>query len=266
MLLANRPLPPSSRLRGLKYWWPFDDVRGGKHIARELVQGAHGVPTAGTLYASHPTAGLWPITGDGIGAARFLEQTGYYLVSNIVIPAPQFTICCWFQNPQFPAANAYGSLIDFNGGGARLQLLLRGGGYVAIVNANANLDWDTTGTVPTFQPVHIALDWDGSAYHLTENGVVIATQGSGGGGSSGTATGNLGNGVELNFFRDVRIYDRGLSTAEIRMIYSEGFTPPPVSVERYALLGAVAAASGGQFRRTLSHLGTRTGSRQVHWI
>lgn len=133
------------------------------------------------------------------------------------------------------------------------------------------------GDIPSGTWYHIAVTYAGTTLRVYINGVLKGTATGGVDplnttsrwriGSGGTATyGPSGAAFFDGTINDILLHNRALTPTEIIRLYAQPFSPfTPIRLRRPASSGA-AAASTFFFRKTLSAIGTKVGSRQLHGV
>jgi hypothetical protein len=166
------------------------------------------------------------------------------------------------------------SWVDYDEGGNGIRLNTAGKAYVKWWNGSAFITATSTSALTTGLPYHIVATADASNLNLYLNGLLQQST-SWGGGTAQSITahinvgGNVGSGTGLHEFVVFHLAANVTWTAAevlVRANNTYNFLIYPQDQVMAMMFRAPAAASSPIFRRSLSGLGTRTGSRQVqHW-
>lgn len=199
-----------------------------------------------------------------------LRDSGIAFRDGTLTSYSRFTCLAWFITPSLPAAGTYDCFFGQNSATNGWALLLGGtSGKMELWTAAGSFTGTTATTaISTNTWYHIAAQYDGTNRKAFLNGAQDASAA-----ASMTAVSSpvLAIGADpTNVGRtlpagarcaDFRFYSRALSLEEIKSIYLSAFLPEPPMMD-HPVLNVTASAL--KFRKTLSSLGTRAGSRQLH--
>jgi len=254
---------------GLVGWWPVRHYQDMTSAVDQIVLPQNGAPV--------PTAGP-SIRAPGI---KFNTTSDFYVATknypSLTING-NVTICFWFLTTAVPGGNScFLADCDPSGNFASYAVTINnvGGGGVVSVNfwstATGASFSSATGGLNDSKWHHVAVSRNGTSGRIYLNGVLDNT----GTVSSGAGTSNdkfaineFGGFPGYHFVwsgADIRIYNRALSDAEVAAIYREVFLPEGIFWPGIDALGWIprsAVAPSARFRKTLSSIGGRVGTRQ----
>jgi hypothetical protein len=247
--------------RGLQFWYRFGDGTTNTldSVKKGLTQTSPAVVSGGAI----------PIYGLPGPAFKFPAAGKITTSQNVGNLGTIMTACCWFNPAVTTRCDLMTCWVDGGTSGDRFNLLygLTSSKPEFFVSSGSASNTSTPSsialTIGTWY--HVAGVYDGATSKIYVNGVlgassnVVTTLGTG---TKAMLIGNNlnGDGQTNGSIANARLYDRALMPGEILAIYSEPFNRDLIALAK----GAGAAPSTVVFRRTLSELGTRGGSRQVH--
>lgn len=201
---------------GLVGWWKFDEGSGA------VASDSSGNGNDGTLHG--PVE--WTTDGKVGGAMAFTGPYNYVLVpsASSLNPTSGITIAAWIK----PSWTGNNRILQKSTEGSDDQYrLLKEGGNNIRVHLPPAANFEVTGQLPpNGEWTHLAATYDGSAIKVYFNGVLVGEtafnqqlQTSDGPLFIGTKWSQAPAGDEFNgVLDDVRIYNRGLSAAEIKIL------------------------------------------------
>jgi hypothetical protein len=215
---------------GLAGWWSFDAPTIGTTVQDLSGQGNNGSVGGGVSTTSMKTAGK-------LGQALQFNGTGFVTVpySASLAPTGAISFGGWFRTTDKTAVQhilsktqSGGYSLTFNTDGITGYLL----GYVRVGGAYLNPKYATT-NLSNNTWYHAFVTYDGTTARLYVNGTLADSAVSSGaiqygstnnfciGYEPGTTTCNAGEGF-LGTLDDIRVYNRGLTSAEVAQLYQQG--------------------------------------------
>ena len=254
-MLLRPPYRYSTITTGLVGWWPFDD---GAVTGIQLDNSGH-PQNFGTLNggASRTTNGFGrPIRGSG-GALNLVSANSQYMDAgaDLSLCPAAISITLWVNSSSFP--NAYNCLAirPQNGSGSYYYAfyITSAGKLAAYLGPGGNIIDPATTAMSINKWYHLALTYNAATnLILYINGATEASLSANS--NQVSVAGNLWIGGQQTTtrycncrMRDVRIYNRALSAAEVFAISREAYQPT-LDIETIALMVSVSQAVAGQSR------------------